>query len=151
MNKFFNTLLVLTVIGLAVWIILDRIRDKEKDKLLLVECSSSQKKDRYKINSLFEADNDYDVIIDGGNLMHVGGGKNVSNIIRASTIISNLLFICRDQSSGTRPPLKLYGSPSSGPPRPSWQREGGRISRSMYLLTTSFQLLSPVNSIFSTT
>lgn len=35
MNKFFNTLLVLTVIGLAVWIILDRIRDKEKDKLFL--------------------------------------------------------------------------------------------------------------------
>lgn len=35
MNKFFNTLLVLTVIGLAVWIILDRIRDKEKDELFL--------------------------------------------------------------------------------------------------------------------
>jgi hypothetical protein len=35
MNKFFNTLLFLTVIGLAVWIILDRIRDKEKDELFL--------------------------------------------------------------------------------------------------------------------
>jgi len=35
MNKFFNTLLFLTVIGLAVWIVLDRIRDKEKDKLFL--------------------------------------------------------------------------------------------------------------------
>ena len=56
---------------------------KEKDKLLLVECTSSQKRDRLRINALFEADNDYDVIIDGGNLMHVGGGKNVSNIIRA--------------------------------------------------------------------
>ena len=56
---------------------------KEKDKLLLVECTPSQKRDRLKINALFENDNDYDVIIDGGNLMHVGGGKNVSNIIRA--------------------------------------------------------------------
>lgn len=33
MKNFFNTLLILTVIGLAVWIVLDRIRDKEKDEL----------------------------------------------------------------------------------------------------------------------
>jgi len=35
MNKFFNTLLILTIIGLAIWIILDRIRDKEKDDVFL--------------------------------------------------------------------------------------------------------------------
>jgi hypothetical protein len=35
MNKFFNTLLILTVIGLAIWIVLDRIRDKEKDNIFI--------------------------------------------------------------------------------------------------------------------
>lgn len=72
---------------------------KEKDKLLIVECTSSQKKDRRKMQSLIESDNDYDVIIDGGNLMHVGGGKNVSNIVNAFQELVKL---------GKRPLVILY-------------------------------------------
>ena len=72
---------------------------KEKDKLLIVECSTSQKRDRKKMQSLIEAENDYDVIIDGGNLMHVGGGKNVVNIVNASRELVRL---------GKRPIVILY-------------------------------------------
>jgi hypothetical protein len=66
---------------------------KEKDKLLIVECTSSQKKDRIKMQSLLDKDptyNNYDVIIDGGNLMHVGGGKNVQNIVLAFLELTKL-------------------------------------------------------------
>ena len=66
---------------------------KEKDKLLVVECTSSQKKDRQKMQTLLETDptyNNYDVIIDGGNLMHVGGGKNVQNIVNAFQELTKL-------------------------------------------------------------
>jgi len=72
---------------------------KEKDKLLIVECTSSQKKDRRKMQSLIDADNEYDVIIDGGNLMHVGGGKNVLNIVNAFQELVKL---------GKRPLVILY-------------------------------------------
>lgn len=69
---------------------------KDKDKLLVVECTSSQKKDRRKMQNLLETDpsyNNYDVIIDGGNVMHVGGGKNVLNIIHAFKELSKLGLI----------------------------------------------------------
>ena len=69
---------------------------KEKDKLLVVECTSSQKKDRRKMQTLLETDptyNNYNVIIDGGNLMHVGGGKNVQNIVNAFQELTKLGLI----------------------------------------------------------
>jgi hypothetical protein len=75
---------------------------KQKDKLLVVECTASQKKDRLKMQNLLESDrlyNNFDVIIDGGNLMHVGGGKNVRNIVSA------FLELTR---RGLRPLVVLY-------------------------------------------
>ena len=75
---------------------------KQKDKLLVVECTSSQKKDRMKMQNLLETDpsyNNYDVIIDGGNLMHVGGGKNVRNIVNAFLELNR---------QGLRPLVVLY-------------------------------------------
>jgi hypothetical protein len=65
---------------------------RDKDKLFTIECSASQKKDRRKLQTILESDNDYDVIIDGGNLMHVGGGKNVQNIVVAFKELTKLGF-----------------------------------------------------------
>jgi len=72
---------------------------KDKDKLFVIECTASQKKDRQKMQVILEANNDYDVIIDGGNLMHVGGGKSVQNIINAFIELTKL---------GRKPLVILY-------------------------------------------
>jgi len=66
---------------------------RDKDKLFTIECSPSQKTARRKLQTILESDNDYDIIIDGGNLMHhVRGNQNVQNIVVAFEELTKLGF-----------------------------------------------------------